>query len=214
MRGNHAPAPASVIGAARFRPHRRAPTLRVPLTPPISPVWGASVRLFNSLYYHRRAAQQTHISWHYRNFHFPLDGILEWNRLYGPNGFFQYQCALPDTHALAALTEMLELIARSRQGSCLSVLKKFGAMPSLGVMSFARPGVTLALDFPNRGLRTLGLLDSLDAITREAGGAVYPAKDARMSAGAFRQYFPAWEEFQRYVDPRFSSSFWRRVTAA
>ena len=155
MRGNHAPAPASVIGAARFRPHRRAPTLRVPLTPPISPVWGASVRLFNSLYYHRRAAQQTHISWHYRNFHFPLDGILEWNRLYGPNGFFQYQCALPDTHALAALTEMLELIARSRQGSCLSVLKKFGAMPSLGVMSFARPGVTLALDFPNRGLRTL-----------------------------------------------------------
>jgi FAD/FMN-containing dehydrogenase len=85
-------------------------------------------------------------------------------------------------------------------------------MPSLGLMSFARPGVTLALDFPNDGARTLQLLESLDAITREAGGAVYPAKDARMSASSFRRYFPAWEQFQRYIDPKFSSSFWRRVT--
>jgi hypothetical protein len=73
--------------------------------------------------------------------------------------------------------------------------------------------VTLALDFPNRGADTLGLLDALDAITRAAGGAVYPAKDARMSAAAFRQYFPAWAQLAQYVDPKFSSSFWRRVTA-
>jgi FAD/FMN-containing dehydrogenase len=70
----------------------------------------------------------------------------------------------------------------------------------------------LALDFPNRGARTLRLLDSLDEITQQVGGAVYPAKDARMSASSFRQYFPAWQEFRRYVDPHFSSSFWRRVT--
>jgi hypothetical protein len=79
------------------------------------------------------------------------------------------------------------------------------------MMSFPRPGVTLALDFPNRGARTQQLLDALDEVTRQAGGAVYPAKDARMSATAFRQYFPAWQEFCRYVDPQFSSSFWRRV---
>jgi hypothetical protein len=92
------------------------------------------------------------------------------------------------------------------------VLKQFGNLPSLGWLSFPRPGVTLALDFPNRGASTLRLLESLDTITRAAGGAVYPAKDARMSAQAFQQYFPAWTRLEHYVDPKFSSSFWRRVT--
>jgi hypothetical protein len=70
----------------------------------------------------------------------------------------------------------------------------------------------LALDFPNRGPPTLQLLEMLDTITRAAGGAVYPAKDARMSARSFQQYFPAWKQFEDYIDPKFSSSFWRRVT--
>jgi hypothetical protein len=109
---------------------------------------------------------------------------------------------------------MLRIIARSGEGSFLSVLKKFGDRPSLGLLSFPRPGVTLALDFPNRGSATLGLLDALDAITRTAGGAVYPAKDARMAPDAFRQYFPAWQRFSQYIDPKFSSSFWRRVTGS
>jgi hypothetical protein len=79
------------------------------------------------------------------------------------------------------------------------------------MLSFPRPGATLALDFPNSGKRTLRLLDELDDVVAAAGGAVYPAKDARMSGHRFRQYFPAWESFRQYVDPRFSSSFWRRV---
>jgi hypothetical protein len=40
---------------------------------------------------------------------------------------------------------------------------------------------------------------------------VYPAKDARMSGALFRQAYPAWEAFSRFIDPRFSSGFWRRV---
>jgi hypothetical protein len=119
---------------------------------------------------------------------------------------------LPTGEAAAALPEMLRLIARSRQGSFLVVLKQFGNLPSLGLLSFPRPGVTLALDFPNRGPPTLQLLEMLDTITRAAGGAVYPAKDARMSARSFQQYFPAWKQFEDYIDPKFSSSFWRRVT--
>jgi FAD/FMN-containing dehydrogenase len=203
MRGNHlrhdAPAP-------------RERSLRFPVTPPISPVTGLSVRLFNELYFHRPASQQTHAIWHYRPFLFPLDRLLEWNRLYGPRGFFQYQCVLPSAEAATALPEMLRLIARSRQGSFLVVLKQFGNLPSRGLLSFPRPGVTLALDFPNRGQPTLHLLELLDGITRAAGGAVYPAKDARMSAPSFQQYFPAWTQLQDYIDPKFSSSFWRRVT--
>jgi hypothetical protein len=79
------------------------------------------------------------------------------------------------------------------------------------MLSFPRPGATLALDFPFHGARTLDLLNRLDDVVAEAGGAVYPAKDARMSGARFRQYFPAWETFSNYIDPRFSSSFWRRV---
>jgi FAD/FMN-containing dehydrogenase len=203
MRGNHvqhdAPAP-------------RERSLRFPLTPPVSPVTGLSVRLFNQLYFNRPGSQQQHALWHYKPFLYPLDSLLDWNRLYGPRGFFQYQCVLPPAEAAAALPEMLRLIGRSGQGSFLVVLKQFGNLPSLGLLSFPRPGVTLALDFPNRGEPTLQLLETLDTITRTAGGAVYPAKDARMSALSFQQYFPAWQQFEDYIDPKFSSSFWRRVT--
>jgi FAD/FMN-containing dehydrogenase len=93
------------------------------------------------------------------------------------------------------------------------VLKTFGNIQSPGMLSFPRPGVTLALDFAFRGETTLRLLDRLDRIVREMCGAVYPAKDARMSAESFQAYFPQWREFARYIDPKFSSSFWRRVTA-
>ncbi|MCH8084582.1 MAG: FAD-binding protein, partial [Myxococcales bacterium] len=70
----------------------------------------------------------------------------------------------------------------------------------------------LALDFPNRGQTTLDLLEELDVLVKQAGGCVYPAKDARMSAVSFQHYFPQWKEFSRTLDPQFSSSFWRRVT--
>jgi FAD/FMN-containing dehydrogenase len=210
IRGDHAPG-SELIGQANIA-DKPATMLRVPLTPPISPVFGVSVRIFNTLYFHRPAAQRAGMRWKIQQFNFPLDSVSNWNRLYGPRGFFQYQCVLPEQDSHGALTEMLQRIARARQGSFLSVLKKFGTMPSLGMMSFPRPGVTLALDFPNRGASTLQLLDSLDEITRQAKGAVYPAKDARMSASSFQQYYPAWNEFRRYIDPHFSSSFWRRVT--
>lgn len=203
MRGNHAP----IEGRA---PGERA--LRVPFTPPVSLINRLSLQAFNRLYYARPSAECADAVWHYRPFFYPLDGLLEWNRIYGPRGFYQYQCAVPPGPARDALAEMIEAIAQSGSGSFLAVLKMFGDRPSSGLLSFPRPGATLALDFPNHGDATLRLLDRLDAITRAAGGAVYPAKDARMSADAFQQYFPRWREFSAFVDPRFSSSFWRRVT--
>jgi hypothetical protein len=208
IRGNHAVQPLPAPPAA---PTTRQ--WRVPLTPPCSPINRFTARALSACYYHRRGAQRAHALWHYRPFLYPLDGLLEWNRLYGPHGFLQYQCVLPEPAAQAALPAMLRLIERSGQGSFVTVLKKFGSQRSLGLLSFPRPGVTLALDFAHRGAPTLRLLDALDGLTRAAGGAVYPAKDARMAPDAFRQYFPAWQQMLRFVDPAFSSSFWRRVTA-
>jgi FAD/FMN-containing dehydrogenase len=112
-----------------------------------------------------------------------------------------------------AIRAMLEIIAQSGQSSFLVVFKTFGDIQSPGMLSFPRPGVTFNLDFPYRGEKTLKLLDRLDAIVREAGGSLYPAKDARMSARDFQSFYPQWREFSRYIDPKFSSNFWRRVTA-
>ena len=94
----------------------------------------------------------------------------------------------------------------------LSVLKVFGNHQSPGLLSFPRAGVTVTLDLCHHGERTLQLLDDFDRVVRSVGGAVYPAKDGRMSSASFRQYFPHYQELERFRDPQFSSSFWRRTT--
>jgi FAD/FMN-containing dehydrogenase len=203
LRGNHA--------EGRVSPPRARPAM--PFTPPVSLVNGLSLRLFNEVYWRARSARK-HTRVHYERYFYPLDAIGGWNRIYGRRGFFQYQCVLPASHAEGGVRDMLRRIAADGDGSFLVVLKMFGDVPSPGLMSFPRPGVTLALDFANRGRRTLTLLERLDEVTRGAGGAVYPAKDARMSAESFRQYFPQWERLRAFQDPKFSSSFWRRVTEA
>ena len=205
MRGNHA-TPQEKLPA----PPGKTRGFPVDMSFPLVNVW--SLRAFNSLYYRKQFAKMRRTMTHYEPFFYPLDGVLHWNRLYGRRGFLQYQCVVPPESAKESTRALLEIIATARSGSFLAVLKVFGNRFSPGLLSFPRPGATLALDFPNQGQHTLDLLDQLDTIVASAGGAVYPAKDARMSGEHFRQYFPRWEEFQRYIDPRFSSSFWRRVT--
>ncbi|HEY8586941.1 MAG TPA: FAD-binding oxidoreductase [Rhodanobacter sp.] len=204
-RANHAPAHPD------RRPIAPAGRLRIPFTPPVSLINRLTLRGFNTLYYHRQRSPVVHKTTHYLPQFYPLDGIGDWNRIYGPRGFMQYQCVVPPTEAERHIAQLLKLIAASGSGSFLAVLKQFGNLVSPGMLSFPRPGTTLALDFPNQGARTLALLNRLDDVVAAAGGAVYPAKDARMSGAHFRQYFPAWESFRPFVDPHFSSSFWRRV---
>jgi FAD/FMN-containing dehydrogenase len=148
---------------------------------------------------------------HYDPFFYPLDALLSWNRLYGRKGFVQYQCVVPRDH-IVTVKRMIGLVSKSGHGSFLAVLKNFADLPSPGLLSFPRPGLTLALDLPMRGASTLKLLESLDELLLESGGAVYPAKDARMSARMFQASFPKWKEFEAFIDPKLSSSFWRRVS--
>lgn len=201
LRADHVP--------AQVQPPRSR--LAMPLTPPIPLVNRLTLRPFNALYYHRQRALRRCATQHYLTYFYPLDGIAHWNRMYGPRGFLQHQCVIPPAAARDAIAAMLGEIARSGRGSFLAVLKQFGERTSRGMLSFPRPGTTLALDFPNAGSDVLDLLDRLDAIVVEARGAIYPAKDARMAAATFRRGFPRWEEFAAHVDPRFSSGLWRRV---
>lgn len=169
-----------------------------------------TAKAFNSLYYHAQLSKRSRKTTPYDPFFYPLDAIHEWHRLYGPPGFLQYQFVVPDADR-SAIKEILRQISRSGVLSLLAVLKVFGDVPSPGMLSFPRPGVTLALDFPFRGSRTLSLLNRLDEVVLANGGVLYPAKDARMSAETFQACYPQWREFSQYIDPKFSSSFWRRV---
>jgi len=196
--------------APRNRPPASSCSFSMPFVPPVSLVNRASLRLFNGLYY-RKQPKRSSNTVHYQPFFYPLDAIGHWNRMYGRKGFVQYQCAVPGESGREVFKEILRNISDSRQGSFMAVLKVFGDVRSPGMMSFPKPGVTLALDFPNNP-SVMSLLDRIDALTREANGVVYPAKDARMSGESFRDYFPQWQEFSEYIDPQFSSGFWRRVT--
>ncbi len=202
FQGNH--------GARREHPPtRRARTF--PLTPPVSLVNGFSLRVFNRLYYTLQQAKRGRSEQHYLPFFFPLDNLLEWNRMYGPRGFYQYQSVVPPAVALDVTRQMLREISASGLGSFLAVLKTFGDRPAPGMLSFPMPGTTLALDFPNGGERTLKLFDRLNAIVREAGGRIYPAKDACMPRDLLERGYPRLNEFLRYHDPGLSSAMSRRL---
>ncbi len=207
MRGNHAAG-----SAPRSRTPAASPDSGLPFDPPFALVRRPAMSAFNSLYYRGQLKRKVSRTVAYEPFFFPLDAIPGWNRLYGPRGLVQYQCVVPDAAEHRHIRAVLAEVRRSSEPCCLAVLKVFGGAPSPGLLSFPRPGVTLALDFPFRGEPTLRLLERLDAVVAAAGGAVYPAKDARMSGASFRRFFPQWESFGEHVDPRFSSSFWRRVT--
>lgn len=208
LRGNHADPREHLLR----RRARRLPALSVPIETPGFLLNRHAMRLFNALYYHRQRRPRVSRVVHWDPFFHPLDALRNWNRLYGHRGFFQYQCVVPLEHDPRAIRALLRAISEAGEPCNLGVMKAFGDLPSPGLLSFPRPGVTLALDFPNHGERTLALMTRLDELVAEAGGALYPAKDARMSPEHFRRFFPQWRELEKMRDPRFSSSFWRRMT--
>ncbi|MFK3666657.1 FAD-dependent oxidoreductase [Ochrobactrum teleogrylli] len=203
-RGNHARTGSRLLDRGNTR-------FTMPVNLPGFAMNRYSIKAFNALYFWngKRKSGKAIIPAH--PFFYPLDAIGNWNRMYGRGGMYQYQSVVPPAGQLDATREMLNAISSSGQGSFLAVLKTFGRKPSPGLLSFPREGTTLALDFRNRGVKTLRLMEKLDAIVLEAGGRLYPAKDGRMSAKMFQSGYPEWETFAEYVDPGFSSHFWARV---
>jgi decaprenylphospho-beta-D-ribofuranose 2-oxidase len=217
MRGDHTPLaqlPEKFRGDP-LRPRGKR-TKSVPFRFPGFALNSWSVRLFNNMYYRRHRDGTVQVD--YDNFFYPLDSILNWNRVYGKRGFVQYQVAIPSETSRPALVELLEKLSRSRQASFLAVLKTFGPA-NAGLLSFPIQGATLALDLPNIGQPLLTLLDALDAIVLKHGGRVYLAKDARLSRPAFEAMYPRVDEFRQLkhrLDPEglFSSSLARRLGLA
>ncbi|WP_341523658.1 FAD-binding oxidoreductase [Pseudomonas sp. G.S.17] len=186
--------------------------LKIPLTPPVSLINNLSLRAFNAIYWRAHPGQRTPKRTPYEPFFYPLDRVRHWNRIYGRSGFQQYQCVVPEGNAEVAMRALLDAIADFGQGSFLAVLKRCGDIASPGLLSFPMPGTSLALDFPHSDELINRLFPRLDAIVREAGGRLYPAKDAHMSGSDFRQAYPAWERLEALRDPSLMSRFWKRVS--
>lgn len=197
----------------KFKAHKDTFKSKVPFTPPGFLLNGITVGAFNAAYFTRQKLRFKRRRAPYADVFYPLDAIKNWNALYGPDGFYQYQCVIPEAAGPEAIRAMLLDISKAGQGSFLAVLKTFGEEKSPGWMSFPMKGVTLALDFPNKGRKTHELFRKLDAIVASTGGRLYPAKDARMPATLFQDGYPNLDRFQRFVDPAFASDFWRRVMA-
>lgn len=192
----------------------RKPWLNFPVNLPEFALNRNSVGLFNTLYYGKQFGKRTEALIDYEPFFYPLDSVLNWNRMYGKAGFLQFQCAIPwESGTQTGITRILEEIAKSGLASFLAVIKVFGSVQSPGMMSFPIPGITLALDFPIRQNLSFALIKRLTAITVEHGGKMYAAKDACMSPADFQAFYPQWEKFRQYVDPRINSALWKRVTA-
>jgi FAD/FMN-containing dehydrogenase len=195
-----------------------------PLTPPPArgrsvpfhfPRWvlnGWSVKAFNARFYGKHEDGRRVVS--REEYFYPLDSIRHWNRMYGKRGFIQYQCVLPPETSRAGLVELLGRLSNSRRASFLAVLKTFGAQGE-GLLSFPRPGHTLALDLPAApGIAEFAR--ELDGVVLKHGGRVYLAKDACLTRDSFEQMYPNLERFKAVkarLDPdgRFTSSLARRL---
>jgi decaprenylphospho-beta-D-ribofuranose 2-oxidase len=155
-----------------------------------------SVQAFNQLYYSTHPSKDNQII-DYDSFFYPLDGLLEWNRMYGKRGFIQYQFVIPITDNTVGLKRILNKISEKGWGSFLAVLKMFG--PQESMIAFPMEGLTLALDFPIKK-SLFEFLDELDIIVEAHGGRIYLSKDARMSKATFLSGYPNLPQFIQTLD--------------
>jgi FAD/FMN-containing dehydrogenase len=205
MQGDHSETPGPLSRSKEAK-------LTFPINLPEFALNRFSMAAFNSLYFHRQLGKQKVGPVDYEPFFYPLDAVLHWNRIYGKQGLLQFQNVLPHESGREGMIEILKAITKSGLASFLAVIKFFGDVPSVGMMSFPKPGPMLALDFPIRRDVSFALVDRLASITLEHGGRMYSAKDARMTPEQYQAFYPQWQEFARYIDPGFDSGFWQRVT--
>ncbi len=190
--------------------YRRMHRISIPCTPPINLVRKPLMRLYNTLIWRkakRMAGKVLPISMD--QYFYPLDSLGNWNRLYGPAGFIQYQCCLPQANANHAMHQFLTAISEMSYKPCLVVVKRHGATDPRFPNSFPDKGFSIALDYPNTDqIRTE--LRQLDQLVWQLGGKIYLAKDA-LSHGRMSRL--DWPALHKLWSPKFSSAQQSRIKA-
>ncbi|MDF1877130.1 FAD-binding oxidoreductase [Sulfurimonas sp. SAG-AH-194-L11] len=180
-------------GDLRYKPKAK---LNIPFNFPSFTLNTLSVKAFNWLYYWKSQDGISKQQVHFDSFFYPLDSIRNWNRIYGKNGFTQYQFILPKESSFDGLERILDKISKSGKGSFLAVLKLYGK-ENKNYLSFPIEGYSLALDFKiEDGL--FELLDELDEIVVECRGRIYLTKDVRVSKDTFEYGYPHIEKFRKF----------------
>ena len=154
-----------------------------------------TVKIFYEFYYwYKKKMTKEHLI-DYDDYFYPLDKLLQWNKIYGKKGFAQYQCVMPLHNAKKGIQELLAEISKAKAGSFLAVLKRFGDQDS--AFSFPMKGYTLALDFPVND-KNFALMSRLDEITIKYNGRFYLAKDSRLNKLIFQKSETRIENFRNF----------------
>ena len=176
--------------------YKKKKQLSIPFNFPSFTLNNLSVRAFNWLYYNKAKDGVSKQKVDIDTFFYPLDSIGNWNRIYGKNGFTQYQFILPKKRSYEGLEEILRVISNSAKGSFLAVLKLYGKAND-NYLSFPIEGYSLALDFKiEKGL--FDLLEKLDEIVVKYEGRIYLTKDVRVTKDTFEKGYPQIENFRQY----------------
>ncbi len=136
-------------------------------------------------------------------FFYPLDRIRKWNKMYGKRGVTQHQCVLPNEHASSGVRALFDAMRQHGACSFLTVIKDCGAEGE-GMLSFPRPGISVALDIPIRD-NIQAVIDALNAVVMQCGGRIYLTKDGFTRAEHFAAMDPRVPDFlavRRRYDPQ------------
>jgi len=182
-------------GEAPARPPRPKKRITIPFEFPSFVLGPLTIRAFNAVIYHSHFQRQRRRIIHPETFFYPLDVLRKWNRLYGRRGLTQHQCVLPSEAGQGAARRFLEVLVAHGGASFLCVIKDCGP-EGVGMLSFPRPGISIALDIPVRK-NTPALIRALNERVIEEGGRIYLTKDAFTTAAEHRAMDGRVDEFLR-----------------
>lgn len=174
--------------------NKETPTYTIPKLP-FGLIKRWNMKLFNQCFFNSKRKIETRSLTQFNN---PLDQVPQWNRLYGPKGLIQFQAVFDQEQALTLLSQLIKLIKENKATPTLTVLKLF-TQSGAGLLSFCKPGFTLAIDFINNN-QARQAIAKMNQLIIEHKGSVYLAKDQLLNANQFHNMYPKQDQFSHVLE--------------